>query len=240
MPSAPLPPSPAPPERRLIAVVIDDLGPDARRTRDAIALPAPVTLAFLPYADSVAQLAHVAVAAGHDVLIHMPMEPEDTGHHDPGADALTVGLAPDELQARVRRALEHIPGAVGLNNHMGSRFTADVSGMALVLAELKQRDLLFLDSRTTAQSVGPEVARRSGVRFAGRDVFLDNTRTPAAIRQQLAETERLARRRGQAVAIGHPYPETLMVLRGWIPEALARGFELVPISRVANRPSGSR
>ncbi len=198
-------------------------------------MPPPVTLAFLPYAEAAGRLAHQAAVAGHEVLVHMPMEPEDMAHNDPGPGVLTVGLPTHELQDRVRRALAVFPDAVGLNNHMGSRFTAEAEGMTPVLAELVHRNLFFLDSRTTAHSAGRAVAQQLGLRFVGRDVFLDNVEDMAAIRQQLAETERLARTRGQAVAIGHPHPETLTALRRWIPEVQARGFKLVPVSQLAVR-----
>jgi len=226
--------------QKLIAIVLDDVGPDYPAAREAIALPSAVTLAFLPYAEQVGPLARSALAGGHEVLVHMPMEPEEMAHNNPGPSPLTTRISAEDVQARVKAALEAVPGEVGLNNHMGSKFTANLPGMQPVLAELARRNLIFLDSRTTAQSAGAMLAKRYGVRFVGRDVFLDNEIYGESILRQLRETERIATRRGQAVAIGHPHDITLDVLREWIPHAKARGFELVPISRLAVKQSSER
>lgn len=224
---------PKPTGHKLIAIVIDDVGPDYRGAKAAISLPPQITLAFLPYAEKLDSLTEEAKAQGHELLVHMPMEPEDRTHNNPGKNALTVGLSQTDVQQRVAAALDAIPGVVGLNNHMGSRFTENRAGMEPVLAELARRNLLFLDSRTTPKSVGASLAMQYHLRFVGRDVFLDNTIESSAIRHQLGEVERIARQRGQAVAIGHPHRETLDALRAWIPQAKAEGFEFVPISRLA-------
>ena len=218
-----------------IAIVIDDLGPSYRDSRAAIALPASVTLAFLPYAERLDDLTRRAREAGHEMLVHMPMEPENMAQNNPGPQALTLSLEPDEIRARVRAALDSFDEHVGLNNHMGSRFTADLPAMRLVLEELAQRNQLFFDSRTSPQSVGVEVATSLNMKFVGRDVFLDNEIDAGLITAQLRTLERLARRQGHAVAIGHPYPETISAIRAWLPGAEARGVEIVPLSMLAHR-----
>ena len=210
-----------------IAIVIDDVGLDLRGSRQAIALPAAVTLSYMPYATRLREQTREAQVQGHELLLHMPMEP--MGHDDPGPDALLVGLPPAELQQRFTTALASFTGFDGVNNHMGSKFTADADGMALVMGELQPRHLFFLDSRTSAQSVGLTTAQRFGVPTIARDVFLDDDMTAAAVRRQLEQTEKLASRKGYAVAIGHPHPATLQALADWLPQAQARGFVFVPL-----------
>ncbi len=213
-----------------IAIVIDDVGLDMRGSKRAIDLPAYVTLSFMPYATRLKEQTKEARDNGHELLLHMPMEP--VGHDDPGPGALLVGLPPEELRERFQTALASFIGFDGVNNHMGSKFTADAEGMEMVVNELQQRHLFFLDSRTSAKSVGESVARANGLPTIARDVFLDDEISLDAIRAQLAQTEHVARRKGYAVAIGHPHAATLEVLEQWLPDAEARGFTFVPIKEL--------
>jgi polysaccharide deacetylase 2 family uncharacterized protein YibQ len=222
-----------------IAIIIDDLGLNRSNARAAIGLSAPLTLAFMTYAPKVESLTEQARAAGHELMVHMPMQPTDPDT-DPGPKVLRSGLSQDELLARLTWGLSRFPGYVGINNHMGSAFTADRAGMDLVAKELRRRGLLFLDSVTAAETVAGQAARQAGVPYTVRDVFLDNERDEAAIRQQLAVTERLAREQGYAVAIGHPHDETIAVLRDWLREAPERGFTLVPISALVQGGHGGK
>jgi len=217
--------------RPMIALVIDDMGLDRRRSARAIDLPGPLTMSFLPYADDLPSQTALAHQHGHELLVHVPMEPISSTNN-PGPNALTVGLTTDEVAGRLRRDLARFDGYVGINNHMGSKFTRDSAGMAAVMAELRARGLLWLDSRTTAGSVGTALARAYDVPHVERDVFLDDTPTLAAVRHQLAELETVARRRGWAVAIGHPKDGTLDALTAWLPTLSERGFVLVPLSHV--------
>jgi polysaccharide deacetylase 2 family uncharacterized protein YibQ len=227
--------APLPDGRPMIAMVIDDLGLRRANTAALIALPGPLTLAFLPYADALEPQTRAARAAGHELLVHVPMEA--TGHEWPGPNALLSALSPTEMLSRLRAQLRSFPDFVGVNNHMGSLLTADHAEMALVMAELRARELLFLDSRTTAKSVATTEAQRLGVPHAERDVFLDNELGLDYVRRQLVQTEQLARRQGYAVAIGHPHDVTIEALRGWLPSLEERGFALVPISAVVARES---
>ncbi len=213
-----------------LTVILDDLGTNRSATRRAIRLPGPLTLAFLAYAEATPELAREAAAAGHEVFVHLAMEP--LGGEDPGPMALLSGLAPEELRRRLRWAVERVPGAVGVNNHMGSRLTADRRAMTVVMDELVRLGLPFVDSRTTSASVALPVALRAGVPATGRDLFLDHDPRPTAILAQLERAERLARRTGSAVLIGHPYPSTLEVLESWLPRARERGLRLVPATRM--------
>jgi polysaccharide deacetylase 2 family uncharacterized protein YibQ len=214
-----------------IAIVIDDLGLDKRRTEHAIALKGPLTLSFLAYATDLPRLAAEARRAGHELLVHVPMEPISRAE-DMGPNGLAVGLGRDEVLRRLRWDLGRFDGYVGINNHMGSRFTGDARSMTPVMEELKARGLLFLDSRTIATSAGIELAQRYGVPTAGRDVFLDNEVTAAAVAQRLAEVEQIARRHGSAIAIGHPHDVTLEQLAGWLAGLPSKGFVLTPVSAI--------
>ncbi len=215
-----------------IAIVIDDMGMNRRNTRAAMTLPPPLTMAFLSYAPDLPEVTRAARRAGHELLVHVPMQPRGADA-DPGPKVLDAKLSAEALRARLDWALSRFSGYVGINNHMGSAMTADRAGMRLILAELKRRGLLFLDSRTTADTVAGELSRELGVPHVARDVFLDNVPEVAAIRAELSRVEAIARKHGTAVAIGHPYDTTLAALRAWLPEARRRGFALVPISAVA-------
>lgn len=224
--------------RPMIAVVLDDLGLNRRGTRRAIALPGPLTLSFMTYAEALEDMTAAARKAGHELMLHVPMEPQGRGY-DPGPNVLKDSLSPAELRARLDWGLARFDGFVGVNNHMGSRFSASAEGMSVVMRTLRARGLLFLDSVTSPASVGAAVATRFGVPFARRDIFLDNAWDDrAAIARQLARAERLARARGYAVAIGHPHRATLDVLESWLPEARRRGIELVPISAIVRQRFG--
>lgn len=225
--------APAIDDRPAIAIVIDDLGVNRAGTAALNRLPAPLTLAFLPYAAGLKEQTRAARAAGHELLVHVPMEP--TGAQWPGPDALTSQLGPAELISRLGGHLRSFPGFVGINNHMGSRLTADPERMAIVMAELRRHDLLFLDSRTSPESVAEREARRRRVPYAERDVFLDNQLDLNAVQRQLALVENIARQRGHAVAIGHPHQVTVEALRRWLPTLDARGLALTPISAIAAR-----
>jgi polysaccharide deacetylase 2 family uncharacterized protein YibQ len=220
--------------RAMIAVVIDDMGLDRRRSARALGLPGPLTLAYLPYGSNLKRQTEAARAAGHELLVHVSMEPESVDE-DPGPNALIGSLEPKDILSRLRWALGRFDGYVGISNHMGSKFTGDAEGMTTVVRELRSRGLMFLDSRTTQYSVGNRVARRFGVPHARRHVFLDNEAVTETVRQRLAEVEVIATHTGFAVAIGHPREATLEVLEEWLPDVIARGFALVPISAIALR-----
>jgi uncharacterized protein len=212
-----------------IAIVIDDMGIDRKRSQRALTLKAPVTFAYLPYAHGVAEQVRKAHTAGHEILVHLPMEPSSETI-DPGPNAMLSGLTPEVLAERLAWNLSQFDGFVGVNNHMGSRFTSDAATMRPVLEELNRRGLLFLDSRTAPNTVGFRMARDLGMPALQRDVFLDNTDNHDAVAKQLSETEQQASKYGQAIAIGHPRDATLDMLELWIEDVQARGFVLVPLT----------
>jgi uncharacterized protein len=216
--------------RPAIAIVIDDLGAAEARTRDAIALPDEVTLSFLPYPKATPELSRRAHRAGHEVIVHIPMEP--TGHENPGPMALKTNADPYELARTVDWALSRVSYYDGANNHMGSRFTSSYQSLAPVMQVLASRNLFFLDSRTTADTQAETAARDAGMLTGARDVFLDNEDDSNAVERQLARLEKVALRKGSAIAIGHPHHETLAAVQRWSMNVQARGFRLVPLKTV--------
>jgi len=218
----------------MVALVIDDLGIDRRRSEKVLALPTPLTLAFLPYARKLEDITTRARSVGHELMVHVSMEPSSEAA-DPGPNVLKTGMVPEELKERIDWALSQFKGYVGINNHMGSRFTADIDGMTVVMAELKQRGLLFLDSRTAGGTVGGRLASEAGVPFAERNVFLDNINEEAAVEEQLGQLERTARKNGWAIGIGHPKDATIAVLSRWIPKMEERGVVLAPLTAIIKR-----
>lgn len=225
--------------RPLIAIVIDDVGIDQVRSRRSISLEAPLTLSFIPYGYNLQELVDLAGDNGHEVMLHMPMEPTNEAV-DPGPNALLTSLSMGELEKRIDWDLRQFSGYIGINNHMGSKFTKWGPGMRLVLREMKRRGLVFLDSITSSESVAFDLARELDVPVARRDVFLDHVQDEDEIKKQLQRTERIARNSGHAIAIGHPHDETTDVLRQWIPDVQARGFRLVPVSAIFRRDEALR
>jgi polysaccharide deacetylase 2 family uncharacterized protein YibQ len=219
-----------------IAVVIDDLGGDVPRTKEAIALPANVTMSFLPYPDTSEALSHRAFLAGHEVIVHLPMQP--LGNENPGAHALMSGLSPEELQERTQWALSRVSDYDGANNHMGSRFTASRADLLPVMQQLKQSGIFFLDSRTTEKTLAETVARESGLLAGSRDVFLDDEQSADAVEHQLARAEEVARKNGTVIAIGHPHPQTLKSLAAWAKALKSRGYRLLPVRDVLKLRDG--
>ncbi len=217
--------------RPMIAVIIDDMGLDKRRSEKIVQLPGPLTVSFMSYAEDLARQTGEARLHGHELMMHVPMEPLAEGL-DAGPGALSVNLPMDALRKRVNEDLDRFTGYVGINNHMGSKFTAFAPGMQVVMDELRQRGLLFVDSLTTDRSVGLALAQQSGVPTAARNVFLDNAGDIAAVDGQLAKLEDLARKKGNAIAIGHPRDATIAALTAWLPTLREKGLVLVPVTEV--------
>jgi polysaccharide deacetylase 2 family uncharacterized protein YibQ len=217
--------------RPMIAIVLDDAGLNQRLTSRAVALDAPLTIAFMSYADHLQSQVATARAAGHEILLHLPMEAMDL-EENTGPNALLTGLPDAELERRIAWNLERFDGYVGVNNHMGSRFTADRAAMDRLMRRLAERGLMFLDSRTTPRTTADDSARAAGIPVLSRDVFLDNAPGKAAVLQQLAAAEEIARATGAAIAIGHPHTWTLSALEAWLPEAEKRGITVVPLTAI--------
>ena len=218
-----------------IAIVIDDLGVHVPNGWRVVELPGPLTLALMTYAKDLDKLAAESLARGHELLLHIPMEPTD-GTWDTGPNALRLDLDPEEFQRRLQWAFDRFDGYVGINNHMGSRFTEDFAAMATLMGKLAPKGLFFLDSLTSTRSAGEEAAQAAGVAYLARDVFLDNVVNPEAVWSRLAELERIALANGSAIAIAHPKGATIQVLSEWIPTLADRGITLVPLSALLPVP----
>ncbi len=218
------------PARPRVAIVIDDLGINRELSLRAVGLAGPVTVAVIPLLPLSTEIARAA-AGKKEILIHVPMEPKNP-EKNPGPGVLTQTMARDDIVRVLRDELASVPGAVGINNHMGSLLTTDARAMDDILAWVSAENLLFLDSMTDPESIGTSRARRIGLRPLRRDVFLDNVDEPEAIRKQFEELLDFARRHGSAIGIAHPRANTLAILESELPRLTGQGIELVPVSRM--------
>ena len=219
---------PAAAERPRVAFIIDDLGNHRELGLKAQALPGPVACAVMPHTPYGPLLARACHRQGKPVLLHLPME--SVGERPLGPGGLYLHMTRFEFLRTLREGLVTVPYAEGVNNHMGSLLTRHPGFMGWLLRALHAYGLYFVDSRTTAATVGMRIAAEQGVPARERDVFLDNVPERAAIAAQFERLLARARARGSAVAIGHPYPETLAFLQRALPRLEARGFRLVPLS----------
>jgi len=215
-----------------IAIIIDDLGYRLDDGRRAIELHGPIAYAILPGTPRGPLLARLANERGKDVLLHLPLQAvTPTGTAEPGGIVLDMSRA--AFEAAFTDAIESVPFAIGVSSHRGSLLTRHPGHMSWLMAEISRCDgLFFVDSYTTHESVALQIARELGVAATRRDVFLDHDGRRETVRRELQRLKRLARERGQAVAIGHPYPETLEVLEEELPNLAEEGFELVSISHL--------
>ena len=202
--------------RPRVAILIDDMGHDLAIGRAFLRLETNLSFAFLPLAPHSRQLAGEAELLGRDILLHLPLEPEDP-EEDPGPGALSVAMDRPTMRATFLDDLKRLPLARGVNNHMGSKFTASRPDMEYLLELIGQKDLFFVDSVTTPASVGFELARARGMPAARRHIFLDHQPDRKTIIAQLEQLIDLARHQGEAVAIGHPRSATLEALRHLAP-----------------------
>ena len=228
----------SPAELPLISIIIDDLGYRRLDGLRALELPGPVAYAVLPHTPYGSRLADIAFKLDKEVLLHVPMESELDKALGPGA--LVNGMAQPEIQAVLDAGLASVPHVSGLNNHMGSSLTQQAQAMTWVMGWMRENGgLYFVDSMTSAQSVALRSASDAGVRAIGRDVFLDASTNADRIREQFQRLVKLARERGTGLAIGHPYPETLSVLRNVLLKPSYYGVRLVPVRELIARRNGA-
>jgi len=219
-----------------VALIIDDMGYSLEALDDIIRLGEPITISILPYGPETQETARLAHANNLEVLLHLPLE----SLNDHEADADTPGMilsnmSPEEIAQSFEASLARVPFAAGVNNHMGSKFTADGALMRTLLAPVKEKGLFFVDSRTSSQSVAYAEAIRMGVPAAERNVFLDADADRSLIRSRLIELFKLAQKKGRAVGICHPFPETLAMLQADFRLFESYGLEVVPVSRLVHR-----
>jgi uncharacterized protein len=216
-----------------LAIILDDLGSD-RHAADAIfALPYPLTISILPHHPQSVEIAQEAHRRGYQVMLHLPMQA--VGNERPETQELHAGMSASDVAALVDQWLQGIPDVAGVNNHQGSQSTADARLMDELMPVLRQRQLFYVDSRTTAATVAYDEAQRLGVRSGFRNVpFLDDVAEVGAVRRQLQLALRGAREKGEAIAIGHPHPATLEALREVLPQAESEGVNLVFVSELVH------
>ncbi|MFF2093940.1 divergent polysaccharide deacetylase family protein [Paenibacillus sp. NPDC058174] len=207
-------------QARQVALVIDDFGNNMNGTEEMLNLPIKFTVAVMPFMPTTKQDAEEAHRLGHDVIVHMPMEPNKGLKSWLGPGAITTDMSDAEIRKRVEEAIDEVPHAIGMNNHMGSKVTADERVMRVVLQVCKERGLFFLDSRTTFKTVVPKITQELGVPTVSNDVFLDDVYTEAHISKQIGIVRKFLEQHDNCVVIGHvgaPGKKTAAVLRQSIP-----------------------
>jgi polysaccharide deacetylase 2 family uncharacterized protein YibQ len=219
-----------------LAVIIDDLGYNSRVSKAIARLPADITLAVLPGGIASQDVVNIATQTGKELILHQPMQPLGYPAVNPGPNALLGGMGQEKLRRVLLDNLAKFSTAVGINNHMGSFLTTQVTAMDVVMEVLAERKLFFVDSRTSVKTIAESRARLSGIPVARRDVFIDNNQDKASILKQLSLLESLAYN-GPVVGIGHPYPGTLAALKEWIPALKAKGIVLARVSQLLSPES---
>jgi len=236
----PLEPDPTtrPKSKPKVALIIDDMGYAHRLAHRFMALGNNITLSILPGAPFTRTIALEARERGCEVMLHLPLEPKGYPGVNPGPGCLFTNMGREEMARTLDSDLSQVPGADGINNHMGSLFTEDEEAMRALLCELKSRDLFFIDSRTTPMSKGYDMARAMGIQAAKRNVFIDNNLDKLSIETQLSKLLSMASRTGWAIGIGHPHEQTVEALEEFLHEKSCL-FELVPVSRILKEMTGA-
>jgi len=217
--------------RPRVAIIIDDLGHDRFIAEKFLNLDAPLTFSLLPFGPHSKKIAKMADLKGREIMLHLPMEPVEYPEANPGRGALLFSMDPDQLIKQLRTDLSIISLIKGVNNHMGSKITADSVRMNQIFTILKMQNLFFIDSRSTAESVCRSSARLLKVPFAERDVFLDNIQDSESIRKQIEKLTDIAKKHGEAIGIAHPYSITYNILLKELP-ALEKKVVIVPASQL--------
>jgi hypothetical protein len=216
-----------------LAIILDDLGSDSAAAEAIFALPYPLTISILPDHEHSTEIAKEALRRGHQVLLHLPMQ--SVANEKPEVRELHPGMPAAEVASLVAQFLDNVPGVVGVNNHQGSQATTNLGLMEELMPVLRERQLFYIDSRTTAATVAYQTAQEFGVPSAFRNVpFLDDVAEVAAVRKQLQLALRGAHEKGEAVAIGHAHPATLQALSEVLPRAQRQGVRLVFVSEVVH------
>jgi polysaccharide deacetylase 2 family uncharacterized protein YibQ len=215
-----------------LAIIVDDMGTSISEAEKLLAINLPITFSIIPGLPKSREIAETVHRKGREVMLHIPMEPQGYPQQRLEANGLLVSLDLEEIAGRTREYLMNIPYVAGANNHMGSRFTEHEDKMGAILGVIKEKGLYFIDSRTTPKSLGVSLARNMGIKAGTRNVFLDNDQNMNAIKDQLNEAARLARKRGGVIAICHPHPETMQALREQMPRLQQEGIVFVSASKI--------
>ncbi|MDU2064039.1 MAG: divergent polysaccharide deacetylase family protein [Sporomusaceae bacterium] len=217
--------------RARIALIIDDFGYTSEPINEFAAISRPLTFSVLPNRPYSTQAAAKALQSGHQVMLHLPMEPLDRSQQSE-AETVSGRLSDSEIQGLVRKDIQAIPGLIGVNNHQGSRATSDKRVMKALLAVLKEKQLFFVDSRTSSQSVAWELAKQSGVKTAANELFIDNQPDVESVKKQLCQGITLALKEGKIILIGHARSHTAQAIQSILPELDAQGIQLVFVSEL--------
>jgi polysaccharide deacetylase 2 family uncharacterized protein YibQ len=224
---------------RQIAIIIDDIGYDLRVVEELARVKAPIAFAILPFAPYATEAARLLHGAGKEILLHLPMEPRSYPVEDPGAGALFTNMDAGEIRRQIEENLTAVPYASGVNNHMGSLFMENEAGLSVVMEELAKRNLFFVDSRTTSNSLGRRAAARAGVRFAERAVFIDHYRGYSAALANLSQPRRLDWEKGKPLLlIGHPHDETILAIEDAQSHWHEGKIQVIPLSAFISLPGG--
>ncbi len=213
-----------------VAIVIDDIGNQKKLALDIMNIDLNLSFSILPNRPFSQVLAKKAGSLGRDILLHIPMEPQDH-KWNPGKGALLLSMSREQIITTMEDDIAQVPMAIGVNNHMGSAFTENRAAMGIFLNDLRHKNLFWLDSLTSPKSVGFEMSGNIGLPTAKRGVFLDNIQKSARIIRQLDKLLNLARRRGYAIGIAHPHPETLKALKRY-QYTLRQEVQLVGIHQI--------
>ena len=221
-------------EKQKIAIIIDDIGYDLASLNALLKIDAPITFAILPHLPHSVDVAEILHREGREILLHLPMEPQAYPEEEPGGGTLFLWMDEDQIRQQVEEDLDAVPYIVGVNNHMGSRFMEDRTKLLVVLQQIKERGLFFVDSLTTRYSKGREVAEEIGLRFAARDVFIDNGRDYKATFKILMDmvNKRNPGKMKLILISGHPYPTTIRALEEAVPLLKANGVEIISVSHI--------
>ena len=237
------PPPPLADDAMRVAIVLDDMGVNVEQTEKALLLPPQITFAFLPYGRGTATQAQKAKDLGHEIMVHLPMEPfprkgDEHGSYqiDPGPNALFINLPASEIATRTEVNLKDLlPLVVGVNNHMGSRFTGYRDGMKTVLDITQKYGLFFMDSVTTGKSQVKAAAEGMSLPILERNIFIDHFSDKERLERALARIEKYANSHRNVIAIGHPHQSTLDALNAWIPTLAEKNIHLVPITEMVRQ-----
>ena len=213
------------------AFIIDDLGYETEVAKKIVELEFPIALSILPFLQYSEFIAEEAKKNNQEIMLHLPMEPSNSSAN-PGPGAIKSYMSEEEIRQAVRDCILNFPYIIGTNNHMGSKITEDREIMEIILEEIREYNLFFIDSITTKDSIAYEVAQEMEIKSAVRSVFLDNENDMEYIKGQMLEVQETALREGEVIAIGHSRINTFYVLKRMVPELIKAGIEIVPVSEL--------
>ena len=214
-----------------VAFIIDDLGYETEVAKKMMELEFPIALSILPFLQYSEFIAEEGRKNNREIMLHLPMEPNNSDA-DPGPGAIKSYMSEEEIRQAVRDCILNFPYIIGVNNHMGSKITEDREIMEIILEEIREYNLFFIDSITTKDSIAYEVAQEMEIKSAVRSVFLDNENDMKYIKGQMLEVQETALREGEVIAIGHGRINTFYVLKRIVPELIKAGIEVVPVSEL--------